>query len=105
MSHFARGLFTGVVAATVIGGVAFVSTQAEAAKMSKADKAALNEATATCKHEAKGKKIHWPASRTIRQRMRHRNSQESSQYQCHSNVHRPSQLARDASQGSHVGNA
>jgi hypothetical protein len=63
MSHFARGLFTGVVAATVICGVAFVNTQAGAATMSKADKAALKEATASCKHEAKGKKIHWPASR------------------------------------------
>ena len=63
MSHFARGLLTGVVAATVISGFAFVSTQAGAATMSKADKAALKEATASCKHEAKGKKIHWPASR------------------------------------------
>ncbi len=63
MSYFARGLFTGVVAAAVIGGIALVSPQAEAAAMSRADKAALNEATATCKHEAKGKKIHWPASR------------------------------------------
>jgi hypothetical protein len=63
MSHFARGLFASVVAATVIGGVAFVSTQAGAATLSKADKAALKEATASCKHEAKGKKIHWPASR------------------------------------------
>lgn len=63
MSYFARGLFTGVVTAAVIGGVAIASTQAGAATMSKADKAALKEATASCKHEAKGKKIHWPASR------------------------------------------
>ena len=49
MSHFARGLFTGVVAAVAIGAVAFMSTQAGAATMSKADKAALKEATASCK--------------------------------------------------------
>lgn len=63
MSHFSRGLFTGIVTATVIGSVAFVNTQAGAATMSKADKAALKEATLSCKHEAKGKKIRWPASR------------------------------------------
>jgi len=63
MSHFARGLFAGIVAATVVGTVACVGTQADAASMSKADKAALKEATVSCKHEAKGKKIHWPASR------------------------------------------
>jgi len=63
MSYFARGLFTGIIAATVIGGAAFMSTHAPAATLSKADKAALKEATASCKHEAKGKKIHWPASR------------------------------------------
>jgi len=62
MSHFARGLFAGVVTATVVGTVAGVGI-ADAASMSKADKAALKEATASCKHEAKGKKIHWPASR------------------------------------------
>jgi hypothetical protein len=63
MCHFARGVLTGVVAAAVMSGAVFMSTHAEAARMSKADRAALNEATATCKHEAKGKKIHWPASR------------------------------------------
>lgn len=64
MSHFARGLFTGIVAATFVGAAALMPTHAAAATMSKADKAALKEATASCKAEAKGKKIHWPASRS-----------------------------------------
>lgn len=64
MSHFARGLFTGIIATTIIGGAAFMTAHANAATLSKADKAALKEATASCKAEAKGKKIHWPASRS-----------------------------------------
>ena len=64
MSQFARGLFTGFIATTVVSAVALMTTHAYAATLSKADRAALKEATASCKAEAKGKKIHWPASRT-----------------------------------------
>jgi len=64
MSHFARGLFTGIVAAAVVGGAALMPMHAGAATLSKEDKTALKQATASCKAEAKGKKIHWPASRS-----------------------------------------
>ena len=63
MYHFAAALFAGIIATGFISGTAFVSTPAEAAKMSKADTVALKEATAACKAEAKDKKIRWPASR------------------------------------------
>ncbi len=38
---------------------------AEAAKMSKADKVALKEATVACKAEARGKKVRWLARRNF----------------------------------------
>jgi len=64
MSQFARSLFTGFITATIVSAAALMTTHAYAATLSKADRAALKEATASCKAEAKGKKIHWPASRT-----------------------------------------
>jgi len=64
MSQFARGLFTGITVTTIVSAVALMTTHAHAATLSKADRAALKEATVACKAEAKGKKIHWPASRT-----------------------------------------
>ncbi len=63
MSHFATALFAGIIATALIGGPAFMPMPAEAAKMSKADKIALKEATVACKAEAKGKKVRWTARR------------------------------------------
>jgi hypothetical protein len=61
MYRFATTLCAGIIATALVGGIAFTPTAAEAA--TSADKAALKEATAACKAEAKEKKISWPASR------------------------------------------
>jgi hypothetical protein len=58
MYHFATALTAGIIA-TVLSGIAFVPTPAEAAKMSKAERVALEKATAACKVEAKGMKFSW----------------------------------------------
>ena len=63
MHHFTTTLCAGIMATVVVGGTAFAPTPAEAATTSGADTAALKEATATCKAEAKEKNISWPASR------------------------------------------
>jgi hypothetical protein len=63
MSHFARGLSVSFVATLFASSVILMTTHAEAAKISQADKKALAEATSSCKAEAKGKKIRWPSSR------------------------------------------
>jgi hypothetical protein len=63
MYHFATALCAGIVATVVAGGTALTPTPAEAAKTPSPEAAALKEATATCKAEAKEKKISWPASR------------------------------------------
>lgn len=63
MYHFATALFAGIIATVLVSGIAFMPTPAEAAKMSKAEKVALKEATVACKAQAKGMKIRWPASR------------------------------------------
>ena len=65
MYHFATALCAGIMATVVVGGTAFTPSPAEAAKTSGADAAALKEATAACKAEAKEKKISWPASRSF----------------------------------------
>lgn len=62
MSNSARGLFVCVLATTFIGGAALADAQA--AKLSNADKIAIKQATVSCKAEARGKKIRWPKSRT-----------------------------------------
>jgi hypothetical protein len=58
MYHFATALMACIIAA-VLSGVAFVPTPAEAAKLSDAEKVALQKATAACKEEAKGMKFKW----------------------------------------------
>ncbi|MGC2338211.1 MAG: hypothetical protein WA625_20925, partial [Pseudolabrys sp.] len=65
MHHFATTLWAATIAIVVVAGTAFTPSPAEAAKTSGADAAALKEATATCKAEAKEKKIRWPASRKV----------------------------------------
>ena len=63
MHHFATTLCAATIAIVVVAGIAFTPIPAEAAKTPGTDAAALKEATATCKAEAKEKKISWPASR------------------------------------------
>ena len=57
MNHFATALIAGVIAA-VLSGIALVPTPAEAAKLSDAERVALEKATVACK-EAKGMKVKW----------------------------------------------
>jgi hypothetical protein len=64
MHHFVTALYAGIIATVVVGGTAFTSTPADAATTSGID-TALKDATATCKAEAKEKKISWPASRSF----------------------------------------
>jgi hypothetical protein len=64
MHHFATALSACIMATVVVGGTALTPTPAEAAKTPTAEAVALKEATATCKAEAKEKKINsWLASR------------------------------------------
>ena len=58
MYHFATALFAGVIATVLVSGIA-MSTPAEAAKLSNAERVALEKATAACKEEAKGMKFSW----------------------------------------------
>ena len=58
MYHFPTALIAGIIAA-VLSGIAFVPAPAEAAKLSDAERVALEEATAACKQEAKGMKFKW----------------------------------------------
>jgi hypothetical protein len=58
MYHFATALIAVIIAA-VLSGIAFVPTPAEAAKLSNAERVALEKATAACKEEAKGMKFKW----------------------------------------------
>ena len=59
MYHFATTLSAGIIATVLASGIAFVPTPAEAAKMSNAERVALEKATAACKAEAKGMKLSW----------------------------------------------
>ena len=59
MYRCATALIAGIIATVLVSGVAFVPTAAEAAKMSNAERVALEKATAECKAEAKGIKFSW----------------------------------------------
>jgi hypothetical protein len=59
MYHFATALIAGIIATVLVSGIAFVPTPAKAAKMSNAERVALEKATAACKAEAKGMKFSW----------------------------------------------
>jgi hypothetical protein len=63
MSRFAITSFAGIIAIVLIGGTTLMPIAAEAAKMSKAEKVAVKQATVACKGEAKGRKIGWFARR------------------------------------------
>ena len=58
MYHFAKALIAGTIAA-VLSGIALVPTPAGAAKLSDAERVALEKATVACKEEAKGMKFKW----------------------------------------------
>jgi len=58
MYHFATALIAVIIAA-VLSGIAFVRAPAEAAKLSDAERVALEKATVACKEEAKGMKFKW----------------------------------------------
>ena len=59
MHHSATALFPSIIATVLVSGIAFMPTPAEAAKMSNAERVALEKATAACKVEAKGMKFSW----------------------------------------------
>jgi hypothetical protein len=59
MYNFATALIPGIIATVLVSGIAFVPIPAEAAKMSAAERVALEKATAACKGEAKGMKFSW----------------------------------------------
>jgi hypothetical protein len=59
MYHFATALFAGTIATVLVSGIAFMPTPAEAAKMSNAERVALEKATVACKAEAKGMTFKW----------------------------------------------
>jgi len=59
MYHCATALIASIIATVLVSGIAFMPTPAEAAKLSKAEKVALEKATAACKVEAKGMKFSW----------------------------------------------
>jgi hypothetical protein len=58
MYHGATALIAGIIATVLVSGIA-MSTPAEAAKLSNAERVALEKATAACKEEAKGMKLSW----------------------------------------------
>ena len=59
MYHFATASFAGIIATVLVSGIAFMPNPAEAAKMSNAERVALEKATAACKAEAKSMKFSW----------------------------------------------
>jgi hypothetical protein len=59
MYHFTTALSVGIIATVLVSGTAFMPSPAEAAKLSDAERVALEKATAACKLEAKGMKFSW----------------------------------------------
>lgn len=60
-----RILCAGTLALLMAGGPGCMSTATAAPKLSEADDAAIKSAIASCKAEAKAKKIRFPASRAF----------------------------------------
>jgi hypothetical protein len=59
MYRFATTLIAGIIAPVFVSGIAFMPAPVGAAKMSNAERVALEKATAACKAEAKGMKFKW----------------------------------------------
>jgi hypothetical protein len=58
MYRCASTLIAGIIATVLVGGIA-MSIPAEAAKLSKPERVALEKATAACREEAKAMKLSW----------------------------------------------
>ena len=58
-SRFARLSFVSIVATALLSGAAMTPASAQAQQLSKADQRLLKAAIASCKSEAKTKKIKW----------------------------------------------
>ena len=65
MPYFTSGLCAGILAAIIGSGAGFISASAAAPTLSATDDLAIKEAIASCKAQAKEKKIRFPASRTF----------------------------------------
>ena len=63
MSRFSAKLFAGIIGTVLVSSIGLMSMPAEAARMTKAEKAAWKEANVACKAESKGKKLGWIARR------------------------------------------
>jgi hypothetical protein len=63
MYHFATALFPGIIATVLVSGIAFMPTPAEAAKVSDAERVALEKVTVACKAEAKAMNLWWLKNR------------------------------------------
>jgi hypothetical protein len=59
MHHSATALFPSIIATVLVSGIAFMPAPAEAAKVSNAERVALEKVTVACKAEAKGMKFNW----------------------------------------------
>ena len=66
MHHFGTALIAAIIATALVSGIAFVPTPAEAAKLSDAERVALEKATAACKEEAKGMKFTWQRQKYVK---------------------------------------
>jgi hypothetical protein len=58
MYHCSTTSIAGIIATVLVGGIA-MSIPAEAAKLSNAERVAVEKATATCREEAKAMKLSW----------------------------------------------
>ncbi|MGB6913257.1 MAG: hypothetical protein WCB74_14190 [Pseudolabrys sp.] len=65
MLRLTRVLFAVAFGLLMAAGLGFTSTATAAPKLSDADDAAIKNAIASCKAEAKAKKIRFPASRAF----------------------------------------
>ena len=59
MYRFATTLIAGIMVTVLVSGIGFTPAPAQAAKLSNAERIALEKATAACKAEAKGMKFSW----------------------------------------------
>ena len=59
MYRFAATSIASILATVLVSGIGFMPAPVGAAKMSNAEKVALEKATAACKAEAKGMKFSW----------------------------------------------
>lgn len=63
MSRFVQVLSAGILISGIFGGIALMPAPADAAKVSKEEKALLRKAATECKAQAKADKLGWRARR------------------------------------------